>query len=81
MFKDMPQSEIQIHHCDAPIPVFTGNTTGRETHVLASEKLWAPEGKGPLPGSCNIRKTTPFLREITRPNGRFTTVQVTFRAS
>jgi hypothetical protein len=46
-FEDMPQSEIQIHHCDAPTPVFTGNTTGRETHVLAAEKLWAPEGKGP----------------------------------
>jgi hypothetical protein len=27
--------------------MFTGNTTGRETHVLADEKLYAPEGKGP----------------------------------
>jgi hypothetical protein len=46
-FKDVPQSEIQIHHCDAPTSVFTGYTTGRETRVLAGEKLWAPEGKGP----------------------------------
>jgi hypothetical protein len=46
-FKDVPQSEIQIRHCDATTPVFTGNNTGRETHVLAAGKLWAPEGKGP----------------------------------
>lgn len=46
-FKDVPQNEIQVHRCDAPTRVFTGNTTGRETHVLAVEKLWAPEGKGP----------------------------------
>jgi hypothetical protein len=45
--KYVPQSEIQIHHSDAPTPMFTGNTTGRETHVLAAEKLWAPKDKVP----------------------------------
>jgi len=42
-----------------------------ETHVLAAEKLWAPKGKGPCREIIPSRRPPPFLREITRPNGRF----------
>lgn len=57
-FKNLPQNEIQIQDCDAQTPVFTGTITGRETHVLASEKLWAPEGKGPCREIVPLRRTS-----------------------